>query len=178
VFLAAALLAATAGFAQDSAAAGNAPVPAAIHAAKRIFVSNAGGDSGLFPSPLSGDPNRAYDEFYTGLKGWGQYELVVDPASADLVLEVQLTAPNGPSRANKQLGTSDPVPMIRLVVYDEKTHYVLWAFTRSIEVAMLQKTHDRNFDDAVTAILLDFGYRHTRLSGSGPAGFLRLRVGY
>jgi hypothetical protein len=46
--------------------------------------------------------------------------------------------------------------MFRLVVYDRKTHYVLWAFTASIEVAYLQKTHDRNFDDALNVILLEF----------------------
>jgi hypothetical protein len=42
------------------------------------------------------------------------------------------------------------------VVYDRRTHYVLWVFTQSIEIALLQKTHDRNFDEALTAILLEF----------------------
>jgi hypothetical protein len=55
--------------------------------------------------------------------------------------------------------------MLRLVVYDRKTHYVLWAFTESIEIAFLQKTHDRNFDDALTAILVDF----EALTGKPPA---------
>jgi hypothetical protein len=138
---------------------GVAPVPAAIRTATKIFVSNAGADSGLFPSPFSGDPNRGYVEFYAGLKANGQYELVSDPADADLVLELQLTAPVGSTRtmnSNKVNGASDPVPMFRLTVYDRKTHYVLWAFTESIEIAYLQKTHDRNFDDALNAVLLEF----------------------
>jgi hypothetical protein len=136
-----------------------APVPAAIRTATKIFISNAGADSGLFPSPFTGDTNRAYNQFYAGLKANGQYELVGDPADADLVLELQLTAPVGSTRSmstNKINGASDPVPMFRLVVYDRKTHYILWAFTESIEVAYLQKTHDRNFDDALNAILLEF----------------------
>ena len=133
-----------------------APVPPAISSAGKIFVSNAGADSGLFPSPFSGDVNRGYNQLYAALKGTGQYPLVSDPAEADLVLELQLTAPNGPASDNKVKGASEPLPMFRLVVYDRKTHFVLWAFTQSIELAYLQKTHDRNFDDALSAILLEF----------------------
>jgi hypothetical protein len=137
----------------------DAPVPAALRTGTKIFVSNAGADSGLFPSPFSGDPNRGYNQLYAGLKANGQYELVGDPSQADLVLELQLTAPVGSTRSmntNKVNGASDPVPMFRLVIYDCKTHFVLWTFTQSIEVAILQKTHDHNFDDALTAILLEF----------------------
>jgi hypothetical protein len=141
------------GEAQESAAAG--PVPAAIVAAKKVFVSNAGADSGLFPHPFSGRPDRAYNEFYTAIQGWGRYELVGEPGEADLVLELQLTAPNGPANANKVKGASDPLPMFRLVVFDRKTHYVLWAVTESIDVAYVQKTHDRNFDDALTLVVTD-----------------------
>jgi hypothetical protein len=66
---------------------------------------------------------------------------------------------------NKVNGASDPVPMFRLVVYDRKTHYVLWVFTESIEIAYLKKTHDRNFDDALNAILFEF----ESLSGKAQA---------
>ncbi len=156
---------ASAVIAQQPANSAAAPVPPAIRAAKRIFVSNAGGDSGLFPSPFSGDPNRAYNEFYASLKATGQYDLVNDPSDADLVLELQLLAPNGPTNGSKINGASDPLPMLRMVVYDRRSHYVLWAFTQSIEIALLQKTHDRNFDGAVTAILQEF----ESISGRAPA---------
>ena len=45
--------------------------------------------------------------------------------------------------------------MFRLVIFDRKTHYVLWALTESIDIAYVQKTHDRNFDDALAAVLTD-----------------------
>ena len=93
---------------------------------------------------------------FTARKATGQFELVSDPSDADLVLELQLIAPNGLLGVNKQNGASDPVPMFRLVVYDRKTHYILWALTQSIGVAILQKTHDRNFDEALTNILFEF----------------------
>jgi hypothetical protein len=69
-----------------------------------------------------------------------RFEFVGDPSDADLVLELEPTAPVGPTRlleTNKINGTSDPVPM-----------FGLWALTLSVEVALLQKTHDRNFCDA------------------------------
>jgi hypothetical protein len=163
-----ALLVTNVAFARQAAPAAPAPVPQAILDAKKIFVSNAGANSGLFPSPFTGDTNRGYNQLYAGLKANGQYELVGDPAEADLVLELQLTAPAGSTHSinsNKVNGAADPVPMFRLVVYDRKTHYVLWAFTQSIEIAFLQKTHDHNFDDALTAVLLEF----EALSGKAQA---------
>lgn len=142
------------------------PVPAAITAAKTIFVSNAGSDSGLFPEPFSGDIDRPYTEFYAALKATGDYTLVGDPAQADLVLELRLFAPYGPTNANKQNGTADPRPMFRLVVYDRRTHYALWTVTSSVELAFLQKTHDKNFDMALTQVLNQF----LQVAGKPPAG--------
>jgi hypothetical protein len=131
-----------------------APIPAKL-LGKTVFLSNAGADSGLFPSPFSGGPSRAYDYLYAALKKDGTYTLVNDPATADLVFEIRVTAPNGPQNPSKQYGASDPLPMARLVVYDRPTHYILWADTQSIDVAFKQKTHDVNFDMALNRLLID-----------------------
>jgi hypothetical protein len=144
----------------QAADAQGAPVPASIFTAKKIFISNAGADSGLFPHPFSGGEERAYNQFYAAIEGWGRYEIVGDPAEAELVFELQLNAPNGPANANKAKGASDPLPMFRLVIFDGKTHYVLWALTESIDEALVQKTHDRNFDDALSALVLDLKSLH------------------
>jgi hypothetical protein len=45
--------------------------------------------------------------------------------------------------------------MFRLVIFDRKTHYILWTFTESIAPAYFQKIHDRNFDDALAALVSD-----------------------
>jgi hypothetical protein len=71
------------------------------------------------------------------------------------VLELQLMAPAGPSSPNKANGAADPLPMFRLVVYERQTHFVLWAVTESIEIAFVQKTHDRNFDEALNRVMDD-----------------------
>jgi len=133
-----------------------APVPGKIYSAKKVFVSNAGSDSGLFPHPFSGDPDRPYNQFFANIEALGRYEIVSDPAQADLVLELQLSAPNGPQNPNKQSGASDPLPMFRLVIYDAKTHFILWALTESVDPALQQKTHDRNFDEALANLTEDF----------------------
>jgi hypothetical protein len=72
IVLCAALLVASAASSQQVTPVSAAPVPSAILAGKSIFVSNAGGDSGLFPSPFTGDPSRGYNQLYAGLKSNGQ----------------------------------------------------------------------------------------------------------
>jgi hypothetical protein len=129
-----------------------APVPAVLGTAKTVFISNAGADSGLFPHPFSGGADRGYNQFYAMVKSGGRFEVVNDPAEADLVFELQLRAPGGPQNADKTKGASDPLPMFRLTIFDRKTHYVLWTLSESIERANLQKTHDHNFDDAIGSL--------------------------
>jgi hypothetical protein len=148
------LFTATAALAQSpQPSADPGPVPPALPNARTVFVSNAGADAGLFPEPFSGDPNRAYSEFYADLKASGRFDLATNPAQADLVFELRLTAPYGPTNANKQNGAADPRPEFHLAVYDRASHYILWSESQSIDVAFLQKTHDRNFDDALNAIV-------------------------
>jgi hypothetical protein len=128
------------------------PVPPAITAAKSVFLSNAGSDSYLFPQPFSGDTDRAFRQFYATVQGWHRYQLVTDPAQADLVLELQFTAQASLPSADKVTSLAKPLPMLRLVIYDRATHFTLWALTESVEPALLQKNHDRNFDTAVAAL--------------------------
>jgi len=143
----AALIAAAYAVAQSPAPVPAGPIPPAIIAAKAVFVSNTGADSGLFPDPFSGSPSRPYMEFYDALKATGDYSLVNDPSQADLVLELRLTPPYGPSQDTRGPFTwpGDPLPMFRPTVYDRKTHYVLWTCTQSVQNALPQKNHDRNF---------------------------------
>jgi hypothetical protein len=131
-----------------------APIPPKL-LSKTIFLSNAGADSGLFSSPFSGGPSRAYDYLYRALSTGGTYTLIDDPAKADVVYEIRVTAPSGPQNPSKINGASDPLPMVRLVIYDRATHFILWSVTESVDVAVLQKTHDANFDHALDRLLND-----------------------
>jgi len=42
-----------------------------------------------------------------------------------------------------------------LVIWDRKTHYILWTLTESIPAAVGQKPHDHNFDEALSALTAD-----------------------
>jgi hypothetical protein len=132
-----------------------AAIPPALASAKTVFLSNGGADGGLFPEPFSGDPNRGYVTLYNQLQVNGHYQMVLNPSQADLVMELHLLAPSGPHEANKPLGTADLLPFFQLVIYDAKSHFVLWTITEPIELAILQKTHDRNFDEALGKVADD-----------------------
>jgi hypothetical protein len=124
------------------------PVPPAIHAAKKIFLSNAVDISGNY----SGGPTRAYDMFYAALKANSQFEMVSDPSDADLVLELHIVHANSLSA------------IFKLVIYDCKSHYVLWTLSESVDLAQLQSNRDSNFDKALSALIGDF----QTLTGKSP----------
>ena len=131
------------------------PLPQAIVNARTVFLANGGADGGLFPEPFSGDPNRGYFSLYSQLKAMGKYALATDPSQADLVMNISLVAPTGPHNDQKTLGTADPLPFFKLVIYDAKSHFALWTITEPIYVAIRQKTHDKNFDDALANVMAD-----------------------
>jgi hypothetical protein len=134
-----------------------APVPAQIFTARKIFVSNAGGDS---LGDYSGGPDRAYNQLYAALKGWGRYELVSAPADAQLVFEISFAIPI--LGENVSGGGNTPVsskavkdPQFRLAIVDLKTHVLLWTFTERVQSALLQGNRDKNFDQAMAALVND-----------------------
>src|SRR5271165_1008827 len=149
------LLLASLAAAQSQQPASIAAIPPALVNVKTVFLSNGGADGGLFPQPFSGDPNRGYFALFDQLKAMGKYELVSDPSQADVVMELHLLAPYGPKDMSKQLGSADPLPFFQLSIYDRSTHYVLWTITEPVEIAFKQKTHDRNFDDAIGKLVAD-----------------------
>ena len=80
-----------------------APIPAQIVAAKKVFIANGGGDDPGMPDPLfSGGSDRPYNQFYASLKSSGKYELVGSPAEADLLFEIRFSVV--PQAAHRLLG--------------------------------------------------------------------------
>lgn len=138
---------------QQQKADAAAPVPAALYTAKKVFISNAGADSGLFLHPFTGGGDRAYNQFYSAVKGLGRFDLVATPQDADMVFELRLTTPYAPPNQMEQKGVDYPLPMFRLVIYDRKSHYILWTLTESVQWALLQKTHDHNFDTGLEMLV-------------------------
>jgi len=136
-----------------------APLPAQIYTARKVFVSNAGVDT---QGEYSGGPERAYNELYAGLKGLGRYELVAAPADAELVFEISFATPivgedvsgGGPGHAGVSNRTLKD-PHFRLAILDLKTHVLLWTFIEHVQNALLQGNRDKNFDQAMAALVND-----------------------
>jgi hypothetical protein len=127
----------------------SAPVPEAVINAQRVFLGNAGETDNQ-------DCLRAYNEFYSGLKGDGHFQLVLDPASSELILELhyeirpgQITGPS--SNVNTTFARQ-----FRLVLIDPHTHAVLWSLTEAENNAILQSNRNKNLDAAVAQLLADF----------------------
>jgi hypothetical protein len=130
-----------------------APIPLQIARARRVFVSNVGGEVHRNRPPVrfgySGGPDRAYNQFYAALQRNGTLDLVPEPAAADLILEVRFTEPY--VWLNRDEFFSDP--SLRAVIRDPKTQTVLWGITVHIEYAVLQSNRDRDFDHALDEIV-------------------------
>jgi hypothetical protein len=124
------------------------PVPRGILTAKTLFLSNSASYRGLF----TGEPNRAYDEFYGALQGGGVFQLVGDPSEADLVLELQVVDA-GPGAAN-----------FKLLIYDRKTRFLLWTLPEPIKACTRPKSCDSNFDDSLLMLLVNL----EKLAGKAP----------
>jgi hypothetical protein len=135
-----------------------APVPAQILAAKKVFISNGGGDN---VDSYSGGRERSYNQFYAALKSWGRYELVAAPAEADLIFEITFANPIVGENVSGGTGifavTSSLVRdgQFRLRIVDLKTHVLLWAITEHVESAKLQGNRDKNFDQAMASLVND-----------------------
>lgn len=106
--------------------AAEAPVPADILAAKKVFISNAGVDATI-PVAFDGTigPNEPYSQFYFAMKSWGRYELVSKPADADLVLQLRFDAPLSSCQTHQ--------PQLTLAILDTKSRFVLWTLTKPVK---------------------------------------------
>jgi hypothetical protein len=126
-----------------------APLPSQIITAKKVFISNAGGE---IPSyRWSGGSTRTYNQFYAAIKSWGRYELVAAPADADLVLEISFV---NPIYTKETISTDDP--QFRLALLDPKTHILLWTLTMRVpEKRGFQKSRDRDFDESLVGLVGD-----------------------
>ena len=133
-----------------------APVPAPIQQGKKAFISFELGDVSSFPSTYSGGPERAYNEFYQGMKQWGRYQLVDDPKDADVIFAIRFVDSPGLSH-----------PQIRLGIMDPRGNIALWGFAEEINTAYRKKNRDASFSATVMQVVSDV--QQLLATGGGPA---------
>jgi hypothetical protein len=94
-----------------------------VTAAKKIFVSNAGADTG-FAHDIPGGANVTYNEFYAALEQWGYFQLVNSATQADLIFQIQGTEElpdiehTGTGGKNKDYTATLYPPMLNLSILD------------------------------------------------------------
>lgn len=131
-----------------------APVPTQMCSAKKVFVSNAGGDE---PDPRrfgfpTVDPNRIYNQLYGSIKAAGKFQPVLAPADADLVLQARFS--QSITALEFHIGGSDPI--LKLSVLDPKSNVLLWAFSETVPAATgphWKEKREANFNQAVTKLI-------------------------
>ncbi len=139
-----------------------APLPSQIAAAKRVFISNAGVDiQSLSAFRKLGNPDYPYHQFYTAMKSWGRYELVLAPADADLVFELRFAMP-----LVRCSGTTHEL-QFQLTILDARMHVPLWALNVPVESAYRKTTFIKNFDEGMSA-LMDAVKKLSGTGGPGP----------
>ncbi len=135
-----------------------APVPSQIISAKKVFISNAGGeelDPHVFFLPTI-TINDAYNKFYAAVKSGGRFEPVLAPADADLILEIRfryLLAANADGAGGDSAG-----PHLRLDILDPRTNVLLWALSRQVVASAgphSKEKREANFDQAIAALAGD-----------------------
>ena len=143
------------GLGQEGKSASVAPIPAAITAAQKVFISNAGEDNA--GDLYSGAQDRCYNDFYRQVRALNRFELVAAPSDADIVLEIRMTSSAIPSDVMK--GSTVPgagyESIFRLRVLDPKSQVVLWTFYERMAPAVLKMNRNKNFDNALKQIVSD-----------------------
>lgn len=137
--------------AQEAKEPAVAPVPAQIVAGRKVFISNGGADilsQSLFKR--AGEPDQAYNHFYSAMQTWARYEIVSTPGEADLVFEISFSAPQYYNGTLTSYG-----PHFELRVLDGKTHFLLWSLTEPVEGAFRKATWLKNFDHGLDSLMDD-----------------------
>jgi hypothetical protein len=123
-----------------------APVPAQILSARKVFIAYSGAENLNLPlmTVFSGKSDRVYNEFYALMKEWGRYELVGAPADADLVFEIgqEFTGLRAPE-----------VGRMRLDIRDPRSNVLLWSLHEYVRSALFQGHRDKNLDQAMAVIV-------------------------
>ncbi len=118
--------------------------PAQIRTAKKVFLANAGAQTG-FPY----DSTVAYQQFSDDLQAWGRYTLVGTPAEADLVFELRSASPIGGIDVERGYGASYRLPTLELTITDPGTNTHLWVLSEPVYTTLSRKDKTDWFTVAV-----------------------------
>jgi hypothetical protein len=118
-----------------------APLPGAIVAAHKVFLSNGGGS------------DLAYDAFYSAMKSWGKYQIVGSPDDAELIVELSYHVEDMGTRVWSSVNTYNNTtqvhssqiidPKLILTIYDARTKNSLWSTVDHRRLARMEKNREK-----------------------------------
>ena len=124
----------------------DAPVPAQFATAKTAFLAYAGAPAGSRITPA-----MVYPSAFRALNKMGNYSLSATPENADLLMEVSV----GVQYSSVSSGSSTQTPYVRLVLYDRKTHALLWEIDEMLGAAFREASMQKNIDQSMAALAAD-----------------------
>ncbi|MBZ5569375.1 MAG: hypothetical protein LAN64_16180 [Acidobacteriia bacterium] len=157
-----------------------APLPAEILTAKKIFVSKGVGTTAF---TVKEGFDLAFDAFYADIKSWGRYVITDKADDADLIMQVSYTAGTGGTNVwsatnpntNQTTVFSSQIfnCNLSLVVYDSRTKTELWSTSVSPGVARRKKNQEKEMIKAGEKLVTNLKQRANTstpafLSTSGP----------
>jgi hypothetical protein len=145
--IAAALLTLTLATAHAQTDPPTAPLPTALAKATKLFIGNAGDQE-------NADCLRTYNSFYDGVSKLGRFTLVLDPAEADLILELHYEIGLGQSVGSNQGGNA--LRQFRVVIEDPRSRIILWSLTERTNYAYFQHNRNKNLDETIATLVSDF----------------------
>lgn len=114
---------------------------ARLMAARRIYIEHVGG---TIPNDVIGD----------AFQGWGRFQLVNDPADADLIVSIQAPVSSGGvavsgrpderGAASSRNISPSSITQIRLQILDAHDRVVLWSGNEQPKSAMKEKQREDN----------------------------------
>ena len=118
-----------------------APLPASVISARKVFLTNGGGSA------------LAFDEFYSQMKAWGRFEIVGSPSAADVVVELRYFVEDDGTRVssvtNTDTGSTQIIsrrivdPQLSVNIYDAKSKDLLWSVTDHRRLARREKNREK-----------------------------------
>lgn len=152
-----ALLSSTFSFAQQPSSQEPAKRPispsARLAAAKTAYVKNGGGS------------DVPFNLIENALEGWPHFVLVDSPEQADVIIEIaapysesgtSVSSSTGDNQKPTTKKTEPDVDVIKLTVFDAKTHLPLWGSSERPKSGFREKTRDDNLIAASEKLLARF----------------------
>jgi hypothetical protein len=133
-----------------------APLPAVIVNAKKVFLSNGGGN------------NLAYDAFYSKMKEWSKYKIVGSPEESDLIVELSYRVEDSTRVWNStntyyittQVHSKQIIgPQLTLTIFDAKMKNSLWSETDPQGFAKREKNREKETVNSAQRLVDDLKAR-------------------